>query len=92
MESAGEKEATRIAGMRMRYGNKNIIGGGLGFFSVGGICKECGRWRVSLQNVKSSPNLIVAIALFWDCYFYFLVVWSNILMSYGDLIRSDCQP
>lgn len=27
MESAGEKEATRIVGMRMRYGNKNIIGG-----------------------------------------------------------------
>lgn len=71
MESAGEKETMRIAGMSMGYENKNIIGG-LGFFSVGGICKECGRWRVSLQNGNSSPNLIVAIALFWDIELLFL--------------------
>lgn len=77
IESTGEKnKTTRIAGMRMRYGNKNITGG-LGFFSVGGICKECGRWRVSLQNVNS-PNLTAQMTLFWEIelLFLFLVLRS----------------
>ena len=70
VESAGAKATTRIAGMCRKYGNQNIIGG-LGFFNVGGICKECGWWRVSLQNVNSSKP-IVAITLFWEIKLLFL--------------------